>query len=67
MVDEGMTDGPSTFAYLVFGPGGVSQERLSRPVKAVFRCGPGVLLGVQAKFRRVQARLGLGWSDLYLA
>jgi hypothetical protein len=35
LTDEGMTDGPPTFAYLVFGPGGVSQERLSRPIKAV--------------------------------
>jgi hypothetical protein len=58
--DEGMTDGPPTFAHLVFGPGGVSQERLSRPIKAVSRCGPGVLLGVQARSRRVQDRLGLG-------
>jgi hypothetical protein len=33
--DEGMTDGPPTFAYLVFGPDRVSQERLSRPIKAV--------------------------------
>jgi hypothetical protein len=30
-----MTDGPPTFAYLVFGPGGVSQERLSRLIKIV--------------------------------
>jgi hypothetical protein len=35
LTDEGMTDGPPTFAYLVFGPGRVSQERLSRPIKAV--------------------------------
>jgi hypothetical protein len=32
--DEGMTNGPPIFAYLVFGPGKVSLERLSRPIKA---------------------------------
>jgi hypothetical protein len=33
--DEGMTNGPPIFAYLVFGPGKVSLERLSRPIKAM--------------------------------
>jgi isopenicillin N synthase-like dioxygenase len=33
--DEGMTNGPPIFAYLVFGPGRVSLERLSRPIKAM--------------------------------
>jgi hypothetical protein len=33
--DEGMTNGSSIFAYLVFGPGRVSLERLSRPIKAM--------------------------------
>jgi hypothetical protein len=33
-VDEGMTNGPPIFAYLVFGPGKVSLERLLRPIKA---------------------------------
>jgi hypothetical protein len=33
-VDEGMTNGPPIFAYLVFGPGRVSLERLLRPIKA---------------------------------
>jgi hypothetical protein len=32
--DEGMTNGPPIFAYLVFDPGRVSLERLSRPIKA---------------------------------
>jgi hypothetical protein len=31
--DEGMTNGPSIFAYLVFGLGGVSVEKLTRPMK----------------------------------
>jgi hypothetical protein len=34
-VDEGMTNGPPIFAYLVFGPRRVSHERLSRPIKAM--------------------------------
>jgi hypothetical protein len=29
--DEGMINGPPIFAYLVFGPGRVYHERLSRP------------------------------------
>jgi hypothetical protein len=32
--DEGMTNGPPIFAYLVSGPGKVSLERLLRPIKA---------------------------------
>jgi hypothetical protein len=32
--DEGMTNGPPIFAYLVFGLGKVSLERLLRPIKA---------------------------------
>jgi hypothetical protein len=32
--DEGMTNGPPIFTYLVFGPGRVSLERLLRPIKA---------------------------------
>jgi hypothetical protein len=33
--DEGMTNGPPIFAYLVFGPGRISLERLLRPIKAM--------------------------------
>jgi hypothetical protein len=33
--DEGMTNRPPIFAYLVFDPGRASQERLSKPIKAV--------------------------------
>jgi hypothetical protein len=33
--DEGMTNRPPIFAYLVFDPGRASHERLSRPIKAV--------------------------------
>jgi hypothetical protein len=60
LADEGMTDGPPTFAYLVFGPGRGCCERLSRPVKAVAQRGPGAILGAQARIRGVQVRLGLG-------
>jgi hypothetical protein len=31
--DEGMTCGPSIFAYLVFGPGRASNEGTSRPTR----------------------------------
>jgi hypothetical protein len=65
--DEGMTNGPPIFAYLVFGPGGVLFGKPSRPIKAVAWHGPGAKLGVQARFRGVQVRLDLGRSDLYLA
>jgi hypothetical protein len=59
-IDEGMTNGPPIFAYLVFGPGGVSREKLSKPNKAMAWRDSGALLGVQARLRRVPVRLGLG-------
>jgi hypothetical protein len=31
--DEGMTNRPSIFAYLVFGPGGITVEGIARPIK----------------------------------
>jgi hypothetical protein len=34
IADEGMINGPPIFAYLIFGPGKVSLERLLRPIKA---------------------------------
>jgi hypothetical protein len=33
--DEGMTNRPSIFAYLVFGPGGITVEGITRPMKIV--------------------------------
>jgi hypothetical protein len=33
--DKGMTNGPSIFAYLVFGPGGTSTEGITRPTKII--------------------------------
>jgi hypothetical protein len=58
VTDEGMTNRPSIFAYLVFGPGGITVEEIARPMKIVAWRGPGAELGVQAKIRRVQAGLG---------
>jgi hypothetical protein len=55
--DEGMTNRPSTFAYLVFGLGGITVEGIARPMKMAAWHGPGAKLGVQAKIRRVQAGL----------
>jgi hypothetical protein len=31
--DEGMTNRPSIFAYLIFGPGGITVEGITRPMK----------------------------------
>jgi hypothetical protein len=56
--DEGITNRPSIFAYLVFGPEGIIVEGIARPIKIVVWHGPGAKLGVQAKTRRVQAGLG---------
>jgi hypothetical protein len=55
--DEVMTEGSSIFAYLVFGPGGVPIERITRPMKIAVWHGPGAILGVQAKIQRVQVGL----------
>jgi hypothetical protein len=56
-VDEGMTNRPSIFTYLVFGPGGITVEGIARPIKIVARRGSGAVLGIQAKARRVQIGL----------
>jgi hypothetical protein len=53
-----MTNRPSIFAYLVFGPGGITVEGIARPMKIAAWRGLGAILGVQAKIRRVQAGLG---------
>jgi hypothetical protein len=55
--DEGMTNRPSIFTYLVFGPGGVSIEGIARPMKIAAWRGPGATLGVQAKIQSVQVGL----------
>jgi hypothetical protein len=58
--DEGMTNRPSTFAYLGFGPEEITIEGITRPIKVAARCGPGSILGVQARGQRVQVELVLG-------
>jgi hypothetical protein len=47
--DEGMTCGPSIFAYLIFGPGRASTEGTARPTKVAAWRGPGAKLDVQGK------------------
>jgi hypothetical protein len=44
-----MTNGPSIFAYLVFGPGRTSPEGIIRPMKITAWRGPGAKLGVQGE------------------
>jgi hypothetical protein len=44
--DEGMTCGPSIFAYLVFSSGRASTEGITRPIKITAWRGPGVKLDV---------------------
>jgi hypothetical protein len=55
--DEGMTNRPWTFAYLGFGPDEITIEGIARPIKAAAGRGPGSILGVQARGRRVQVEL----------
>jgi hypothetical protein len=55
--DEGMTNRPLIFVYLVFGPGGITIEGIARPIKTATGRGPGATLGVQARIRRVQVGL----------
>jgi hypothetical protein len=58
--DKGLTNRPSIFAYLVFGPGEVIVERAARPIRAADGYGPGAILGVQARIRGVQFVLVFG-------
>jgi hypothetical protein len=55
-----MTNMPSIFAYLVFGPGEVVVEGAARPVRTMVGYGPGAILGVQARIRGVQFVLVFG-------
>jgi hypothetical protein len=58
--NEGMTNKPSTFAYLVFGPEEITIEGIARPIRAAAGRGPGAILGVQARIRGVQIGLVFG-------
>jgi hypothetical protein len=53
VTDEGMTNRPSIFTYLVFGPGGITVKGIKRPMKIAAWHGLGAELGVQAKIQRV--------------
>jgi hypothetical protein len=55
--DEGMTNWPPIFAYLIFGLRRVCLEWLLRPIKAADWRGPRAKLGVQVRIRRIQVRL----------
>jgi hypothetical protein len=54
-VDEGMTNGPSIFAYLVFGPGRISTEGMTRPMKVTAWRGPVARLIVQDEDSKEEA------------
>jgi hypothetical protein len=58
--DKGMTNRPSTFAYLVFGPKEITIEGIARPIRAAAGRGPGAILGIQARIRGVQIGLVFG-------
>jgi hypothetical protein len=53
--DEGMTNGPSIFAYLVFSLGGTSTEGLTRPTKTTAWRGPGARLAIQGEDSKEEA------------
>jgi hypothetical protein len=55
-----MTNRPSIFAYLNFGPGEITVEGFARPIRSAAGCGPGAILGVQARIRGVQIGLVFG-------
>jgi hypothetical protein len=44
-----MTNRPSIFAYLVFGPGGITVEGITRPIKTAARHGSGVVLAYKQR------------------
>jgi hypothetical protein len=47
--DEGMTNRPSIFAYLVFGPEEITIEGIARPIRVAAGRGSVAILGVQAR------------------
>jgi hypothetical protein len=55
MVDEGMPNGPSIFAYLVFGPGRVTAEGITRLINLIAWRGPGARLVVQDEDSKLEA------------
>jgi hypothetical protein len=55
MIDEGMINGPSIFAYLVFGSGRVVTVGKTRPTRITAWCGPGARLIVQDEDSKKEA------------
>jgi hypothetical protein len=53
--DEGMPNGPSIFTYLVFGPGGTSAKRITRPMKLIAWRSPRAKLVVQGEDSKEEA------------
>jgi hypothetical protein len=68
--DEGMKNGPSIFAYLVFGPGRTSTEGTTRRTKITAWRGPGAKLGVQGEGSKrpssIRLRLGFISNRFYM-
>jgi hypothetical protein len=60
LVDEGITNRPSIFVYLVFGPEEIIIEGIARPIRAAAGRGPVAILGVQARIRGVLIGLVFG-------
>jgi hypothetical protein len=70
MTDEGMPNGPSIFAYLVFGPGGTSTEGIIKPMKLIAWRGLGEKLAMQGEDSKkpswIRTRLGFYLPTLYV-
>jgi hypothetical protein len=55
--DKGIPNRPSAFAYLVFGLGGITVERIARPMEITAWRNPGIQLGIQARQRLEERNL----------
>jgi hypothetical protein len=53
--DEGMPNGPSIFAYLVFGPGGTIAEGITRRIMLIAWRDPGAKLVVHGEGAKEEA------------
>jgi hypothetical protein len=54
-IDEGMSNRPLIFAYLVFGPGGTIAEGITRPITLIAWRSPGAKLVVQGEDSKGEA------------
>jgi hypothetical protein len=55
IINEGMPNRPSIFAYLVFGLGGTSTEGITRPITLITWRGLGAKLTVQGEDSKEEA------------